>query len=182
MSDDEGDVVVMRVCAGANCDEMYDLQFEEHTGESFCTSCLQKLKQAEQDGDYRILLSTDDRKAIQLIFDRFDERGRGYWSHEEFNNYLDATACNRSEQLDPFDDDRDMAHYIEEEYGVTCESVEVDAREVGLPEGLVTLANLITLTVLEKIYGGYMYHGVNALRDDVDALEEGGEVNFEVLE
>jgi hypothetical protein len=182
MSDDEGDVVVMRTCAGVDCIEMYGLEFDETTGESFCKDCLRKLREAEETNDFRVLLSPEDRKAIKLIFTTFEKDGHGYWSHEEYNHYLSATAGNRGEEVGPFEDDADMAAYIEDEYAVGCESVDVPAHVVGLPEGIVTISNVITLNVLDKIYGGYMYHGVNALRDDVDALEDEGAVNFEVLE
>ena len=182
MSDDEDDVVVMRVCAGVGCDEMHGLEFDETIGESFCAECLQKLREAERDNDFRVLLSPHDQAAIRLIFDRFDHGRRGFWDFESFNEYLEVTNVNRSDALDPFESNVEMAEYIDEEYGVGCDAVEVPASVVGLPEGTVKMSNVVTLDVLEKIYGGYMYHGVNALRDDVDALEDAGEVNFEVLE
>jgi hypothetical protein len=181
-SDDEGDVVVMRVCAGVGCVETFGLEFDEGIGESFCTECLQKLRQAEADNDFRILLSADDRGAIELIFNKFDFDRKGYWTFEEFNAYLEATDANRNDPVGPFDSNAEMSAYFDEEYAVPTASVDVPAAVVGLPEGTVTISNIVTLEVMEKIYGGYMYHGVNALRDDVDALEDAGEVNFDVLE
>lgn len=171
MSDDEGDVVVMRVCAGAECDELYGLQFDENIGESFCPRCLSKLREAEELNDFRMLLSPDDRRAVALIFAKFDVAKQSYWTFEEYNAYAAATSSLTHEQPH-FSSNEEMAGYIEEEYAVAC----VD--HIGA-NGTCT-ANVVTLEVLEKIYGGYMYHGINALRDDFDALQD--EVNFDVLE
>lgn len=183
MSDDEGDVVVMRVCAAIGCTEIHGLVFDERAGESYCERCYAKLQQAEKQNDYSILLTADDFKAIDMIFSHFDVHRQGYWTFEEFNDYLSATSGNRNDQPDAFESNGEMAAYISAEYGVECATVEVPAAVIGLPEeGMIGLGNVVTSETLQQIYGGYVFHGVNALKDDLNALEDGGEMNFAALE
>lgn len=180
MSDDDGDVVVMQVCASIGCDEIYNLEFDEETGESYCAPCMAKMARAVKEHDFSILLTHDQRDLVRLVHTSFDSSRKGYWTYEDFNSYADATAENRNDEI-CFGSNEEMREYISEEYGVECATHEVPATTIGLPEGFVPLP-VVTLHTLENIYGGYIYNRINALQDDVDALQDDGHINTDVLE
>jgi hypothetical protein len=177
--DDDGDVVVIQVCAAVGCASMQQLTFDEETGEMYCAECAEKLQAADTDG-YDTLLSSDDVSAVNIIFYAFDKDEKEYWTFREYNAYLEATSTSRKE-THVFASNDEMAEYMLDEYDVKCGEV-----KQSLPgeddSACLVVRNIITVKELRTIYGGYMYNGINALREDLEVLEDEGFINTAMME
>jgi len=176
MSDDDsdGDMVTMQVCAANGCGETSELTFDEDFGEHYCRACLEKVQTVEETGDYDIFLNADDSQVVQLIFRAFDKKRTGRWTFEQFNAFAAATSAGRT-SVPQFTSQKEFHTYVLEEYGVAC----------GMYPSAVDPAMLapdFTPLELRKIYGGYWYNDIDALREDFEQLEEAGIVHSSVLE
>jgi hypothetical protein len=171
MSDDEDDVVVLRVCYSRGCVSMEDLQFDEEVGELFCAPCRALFARALKEG-FSLLLNEDDRAVGLTIFTAFDSGRKGFWSFEDYQRFVDkATSKGRGGGNDPICSDDELRDYFKEEYDINLER-----HGPGAGEFAVTLQDLLDM------YGGYQFNGMDALREDSENLEEGGSINLSALE
>lgn len=162
-SDEDDDVIVLRVCSNRHCQGIDDLQFDEETGESFCGCCRDLYARAETEG-FRVLLSTDYLALVQLIFSRFDTDKKGYWDYRDWRTFQSMTSHPSPDEIDSAES---LGEFFLEEYDIT----------LGGKCGPV-----VTVCDLENMYGGYIYNHIDALVEDSEALEEEGVINTEVLE
>ena len=170
MSDDEDDVVVLRVCHNRGCMGMEDLQFDEEVGEMFCARCRDLFSRALSEGFY-VLLNEDDQAVAQTIFAAFDKGGKGFWTWSDFQDYLDRAVNRKSSQSNEVRSSEDLREYFEEEFDIKLQALD---KAGG--------AHAVTLRDLLNMYGGYLYNNVNALREDAEQLEEDGAINLSALE
>ena len=166
MSDsDDDDVVVLRVCATSGCMSITNLQFDEESNQFYCETCRELHKRALVEG-FHILLSPEDRSAIQLIFNAFDQSRKRYWTVEDFMCYLDAIGGSDEVSLH---NSQDLQAYFAEKHEIFLEPI-------GNGQFAVSIDNL------ESMYGALAYDNLPALKDDCDILESNGMVNFATLE
>jgi hypothetical protein len=89
---------------------------------------------------------------------------------------------------DEFEVDTELVVPVDKRSGhrmsfATLEEVEAEAlrkkREelAGKPTSPAEKVHVVTLLVLQRLYGGYLYNGVNALRDDAEHLAEEGVIS-----
>ena len=168
-------MVTMQVCHAHGCEETDGLVFEEDIGEHYCPHCLEKVNRVEETGDYDICLTTDEMAQVALVFKAFDKKRTGVWSYAQFNEYCGATAASRA-SVPEFTSDKDFHEYVLEEYGVACQTMH------PAPFDPAMMLPSFGLAELRKVYGGYAYNGMDALREDVETLEEEGVVHTSVLE
>lgn len=165
MSDDDDDVVVLRVCANTGCMGIDDLQFDEETGEMYCGKCRALFERAASEG-FNILLNSDDVSVVRMIFDAFDKNGKGYWTYQDYNLFQDATEkCHDA----PLASSEDLGAHFKKEYDLELTAADAEA-------------SVVQLTDLENMYGGYLYNNIPALRDDSETLSDNGFIHLSVLE
>lgn len=167
MSDsDDDDVVVLRVCATSGCMSISNLEFDEECNQFYCDKCRELHQRAQVEG-YHILLSPEDRAAIRLIFNAFDQERKGIWTVDDFMCYLDAIGGSDTVSLHSSED---LQAYFEEKHEIHLEAVDSND-QCG-----------VTIENLESMYGALAFDDLPALKEDCDILESNGMVNFATLE
>ena len=161
-SDDEDDIVVMQVCNNTGCTSMNDVKYDVESDQMFCGECRALFMRAEKEG-FHILLSRDDLALVEMIFDTFDSHQKGFWTFEDYNKYADETGENRDENV-TVSSAEDLEEHFHAEY------------DINVPAGELTQRHL------QNMYGGYMYNGQTALRDDAEVLGEKGLMSLAALE
>ena len=170
MSDDEDDVVVLRVCHNRGCMGMEDLQFDEEVGEMFCAPCRSLFDRALKEG-FAVLLNDDDRAVALTIFTAFDRGAKGFWTHSDFQDYLERTVNRKSHSSCEVRSPEELQDYFQDEFDIRLERQHAAGDTYA-----------VTLRDLLNMYGGYLYNNVNALREDAEQLEEDGSINLSALE
>lgn len=176
-SSDDDDVVVMRVCATRRCQCIKDLQYDEETNESYCGNCRALFARTHTEG-FRILLSEDDLALVDLIFNAFDKRHRGYWTYKEWCHFQEDINNSSSSDIT---DAHELREFFVEEYDIVLRPAE-DKQKKAEDDDLDSTQYVIRLEDLENMYGGFAYNNVDALVEDADALQDLGVVNTDVLE
>jgi hypothetical protein len=165
MSDDEDDVVVLRVCHTKGCVSMDDLQFDEEVGELFCGACRELYARALRDG-FALLLNEDDRAVVGTIFTTFDSDRKGFWTVADYAAFIEVVTRDGSEAIET---DEELRDFFKSEYDVAL--MTYGGGEFG-----------ICLQDLLDMYGGYQFNGIDALREDSERLEAEGAINLSALE
>lgn len=165
-SDDDEDVVVLRVCGNRNCQRTDNVQMDEETSELYCAHCRSLFARSETEG-FRVLLSDEERPLVALIFSVFDDGAKGFWSFNDWAKFQAVTDHPSDEIIDSGDA---LENFFSEEYDISLGKNRADGKHV------------VWLSDLENMYGGFFFNQIDALTEDANSLEEQGIVNTEVLE
>ncbi|EPY39544.1 hypothetical protein AGDE_04384 [Angomonas deanei] len=100
-----------------------------------------------------------------MIMDKFDEKKKGFWSYEEWNEFCSYTSQGGDGKVES---DEELEQFFKEEFDIALSKK--DGRFV------------VSLEDIENMYGGFQYNDVNALAEDADALDSAGITNTGILE
>lgn len=164
-SDEDEDIVVLRVCANRGCHRTDNIEVDEETGELYCGYCRELFARTETEG-FGILLTEVDRPLVRLIFNAFDEGKKGYWDYKNWAKFQSFTDHPPDCEIDS---DTALKAFFATQY-----DIELRRNHLGV--------YVVTLDELEAMYGGFFFNHIDALNEDSAALEDGGVINTETLE